>query len=85
MSGDVTMSCNVPVVASDSGGEVRKYVSNIGRTPAELAELILNHREKVVQDPLPVPAKPERNSSLYIHLFDMITGIEHSSRNARGD
>lgn len=67
------LTWDVPVVASDSGGEIVEYVSNIRNSPSELGELLLNHEQHVEHDRLPEQARPDRNAELYLEFFDEIT------------
>jgi glycosyltransferase involved in cell wall biosynthesis len=59
---------DLPVVATDSGGEVPVHVSNIGRDCADLGEFLLSP-ETLVQDPLRPDVRPERNRDQYLSLF----------------
>jgi glycosyltransferase involved in cell wall biosynthesis len=59
----------LPVVATDSGGEVPVYVSNIGDTPKELADMITDSETLVSLDELPREAKPEPNRQRYLDVF----------------
>lgn len=63
------LSRDIPVVATDSGGEVPVHVSNIGRDAAELGELILEGADTLVTDPIRPEVRPERNTGLYVDLF----------------
>jgi glycosyltransferase involved in cell wall biosynthesis len=60
---------DLPVVSTDSGGEVSEYVSNIGETPNQLGDMILDSETLVTIDELPREAKPEHNRQLYIDTF----------------
>jgi glycosyltransferase involved in cell wall biosynthesis len=62
----------VPVVATDSGGEVIEYVTNIGDEYEELGQFIINRHERVVLDELPEMATPEGNERRYQTLFACI-------------
>lgn len=64
---------DLPVVATDSGGEVITHVSNIGTDHRELGELLLEGGENLTTDALPDRATSQRNAELYRRLF---SGIE---------
>ncbi|WP_162141835.1 glycosyltransferase family 4 protein [Halorubrum ezzemoulense] len=61
---------SVPVVATDSGGEVPVYVSNIGADYQELGEMLLNRCYHT--DPCPETVRDPQNRRLYQDLFDSI-------------
>jgi glycosyltransferase involved in cell wall biosynthesis len=61
---------SVPVVATDSGGEVPVYVSNIGVDYQELGEVLLNRCYQT--DPCPETVRDPQNRRLYQDLFDSI-------------
>ncbi|WP_336337140.1 glycosyltransferase family 4 protein [Haloarcula brevis] len=63
---------NLPVVATDSGGEVITHVSNIGTDNRELGELLLRGGENLITDTLPDRATSQRNAELYRRLFSTI-------------
>lgn len=65
---------DLPVVATDSRGEVPVYISNIGETPAELGEMILNSETQVTLDELPKDAKLEYNRQRYLDAFTNFVG-----------
>jgi glycosyltransferase involved in cell wall biosynthesis len=69
---------DVPVVATDSGGEVPVHVSNIGRSYEDLGEMILNS-ETLVLDQLHPDVQPRRNRQLYKDVFLRRTGNSRSS------
>jgi len=59
---------NVPIVATDSGGEVPVHVSNIGRDYQDLGERILDS-DTLVSDQLHPDVQPGRNQRLYREFF----------------
>ncbi|GAB7008065.1 hypothetical protein JCM31271_00080 [Halorubrum trueperi] len=61
---------SVPVVATDSGGEVPVYVSNIGADCQELGEMLLKRCYHT--DPCPGTVQDPQNRRLYQDLFDSI-------------
>lgn len=69
------LTYGVPVVATDSGGEVRHYISNIGSTPAELGDLVMRE-DDLTLDPLPEAATEPTNGELYRMLFRTVTTDE---------
>jgi glycosyltransferase involved in cell wall biosynthesis len=62
----------VPVVTTDSGGEVINYVTNIGDDYNELGQLLINRDERVILDELPEMAIPEGNERRYRTVFGHI-------------
>lgn len=62
----------VPVVATDSGGEVVEYVTNIGDNYEELGQFIIKRDERIVLDQLPEMATPEGNECRYRTVFAQI-------------
>jgi len=64
----------LPVVATDSGGEVPVYVSNIGSDYQELGEIILNG--EFVTDPCPDHVRSPENGYLYRQLFESVISSE---------
>jgi glycosyltransferase involved in cell wall biosynthesis len=67
-----SLSFDLPVVATDSGGEVLTYVSNIGDDHRELGDLLIRGPEGLQLDTLPSKASPEQNTELYRTLFSEI-------------
>jgi glycosyltransferase involved in cell wall biosynthesis len=67
-----SLSFGLPVVATDSGGEVLTHVSNIGDDHRELGDLLIRGPEGLQLDALPAKASPEQNTELYRSLFSEI-------------
>lgn len=63
----------VPVVATDSGGEIIEYVTNIGDDYEKLGQLIVDRNERVVFDGLPEMATLKGNERQYQAVFRRIT------------
>jgi glycosyltransferase involved in cell wall biosynthesis len=75
----------LPVVATDSGGEVPVHVSNIGRNVRDLGEMVLAI-DTLEQDSLHPDVRPDRNRTLYLRLFETCTsGLSEGSDDSRGE
>jgi glycosyltransferase involved in cell wall biosynthesis len=61
---------NLPVVATDSGGEVPVYISNIGAGYQELGKILLD--QSYDTDPCPETVRDPQNRCLYQNLFRSI-------------
>jgi len=61
---------DLPVVATDSGGEVAVHVSNIGNTYRELGEMILSN--EIVDDPRPDTVLDPENRTRYQLLLSSL-------------